>query len=127
MTTTNAATVSTLPAPPMRAQDVFRTIGNYLGAHPDLVAKTKTVFLFKVLEPESNWLLDMKNGGGSLSNNLAPADITLIITEANLLALSKGEVDPMSLFFSKKLQISGNVMTAAGKLAFLNNVFRGSK
>jgi len=45
-------------------------------------------------------------------------DCTLAITEADLLAMTAGEVDAMKLFTTGKLRISGNVM-ASQKLAFL--------
>ena len=50
---------------PLEPSDVFSAITDYLGGHPELVEKTKTVFQFNLKNPDSQWFLDLKNGAGA--------------------------------------------------------------
>jgi NAD(P)-dependent dehydrogenase (short-subunit alcohol dehydrogenase family)/acyl dehydratase/putative sterol carrier protein len=102
--------------------DVFIAIKDHVERHPDLVGSIGTVFLFKVKDPDAAWTLDLKNGKGAVVEGAPPtADCTLEISEADFLDMTSGKSDPMKLFTTGKLKISGNVM-ASQKLSFLQKI-----
>jgi (3R)-3-hydroxyacyl-CoA dehydrogenase / 3a,7a,12a-trihydroxy-5b-cholest-24-enoyl-CoA hydratase / enoyl-CoA hydratase 2 len=124
--TAAAAPSAAAEAAPVAAQpgsgDVFWGIGWYLGQHPELAEKVKLVFQFRVTDPDSNWVVDLKNGKGSVTEGTTDApDCTLELSESDFMGMSDGSLDAQKLFFSGKLKISGNVM-ASQKLDFLSKI-----
>lgn len=99
---------------------IFRAIGAYVAANPDLKEKVKTIFCFELKNPSSSWTLDLKAGvvapGASLK-----AECTLALDESDFLDMTDGKVDPNKLYFGGKLKITGNVM-ASQKLNFLTKI-----
>jgi 3-hydroxyacyl-CoA dehydrogenase/3a,7a,12a-trihydroxy-5b-cholest-24-enoyl-CoA hydratase len=90
--------------------------------HPELADKIKKVFLFKLTDPQSAWTLDLKTGGGRVfEGDVEKPDCTLEITEADFIAMTKGEANPQKLYFGGKLKISGDVM-ASQRLDFLQKI-----
>lgn len=103
---------------------IFRAIGAYLGKHPDLVKQVNNVYQFVLKSPDSAWVLDLKNGGGSVKpGTIDKADCTLTLSDADWLDMTNGKADPQKLFMSGKLKITGNVM-ASQKLEFLKKLDR---
>lgn len=105
------------------AADVFKVVGDYVAAHPQLVAKTKTVFLFKLKNPGSVWTLDLKNGAGSCTAGEGEkADVILEMDEEYLeTVVTSSLADVQKLFFGGQLKIGGNVM-ASNKLTVLQEI-----
>lgn len=105
------------------AADVFKVVADYVAAHPQLVAKTKTVFLFKLKNPDSRWTLDLKNGAGSCTAGEGEkADVTLEMDEQYLeTVVTSSLADVQKLFFGGQLKIGGNVM-ASNKLTVLQEI-----
>ena len=105
------------------AADVFKVVADYVAAHPQLVAKIKTVFLFKLKNPESVWTLDLKNGAGScIAGEGEKADVTLEMDEEYLeTVVTSSLADVQKLFFGGQLKIGGNVM-ASNKLTVLQEI-----
>ncbi len=102
----------------------FNAIGAYLAKSPDLVKAVGNVYQFRLKNPDSSWVLDLKNGGGSVKAGAAEkADCTLDLSDADWLDMVSGKADPMKLFQGGKLKISGNVM-ASQKLDFLKKIDR---
>ncbi|MBS1124121.1 MAG: Oxidoreductase, short chain dehydrogenase/reductase family protein [Deltaproteobacteria bacterium] len=99
--------------------DVFAVIEEYLKQNPDLAPKVATTYLWKI--GGASWLLDLKNGAGSVKQGEAAAECTLELAEEDFLALTQGKADAMKLFTTGKLKISGNVM-ASQKLQFLSKL-----
>ncbi|HEU4734779.1 MAG TPA: SDR family NAD(P)-dependent oxidoreductase [Kofleriaceae bacterium] len=99
--------------------EVFAVIADHLAGNPDLAAKIATVYQWKV--GGSPWVLDLKNGAGSVKPGETTADCTLEIAERDFLDMTAGKVDAMKLFTTGKLKISGNVM-ASQKLEFLRKM-----
>lgn len=99
-------------------EDIFLGIQSYVEGNNALTQIGKS-FLFKITDPDSSWTIDLKNGavraGGST------ADCTLELTQDDFLAMTSGEADPMKLFSTGKLKISGDVM-ASQKLDFLQKI-----
>ncbi|MFT3773408.1 MAG: SDR family NAD(P)-dependent oxidoreductase [Minicystis sp.] len=118
-----AAPAAAAPAAPasLTSADVFVAIGDYVAKNPDLVGKVGTVFQFHLKGPDSSYVLDVKNGKGSVTAGTATADVTLELSDADFLDMTSGKADPQKLFMGGKLKITGNIM-ASQKLMFLKKV-----
>ena len=99
-------------------EDIFLGIQSYVQGNNALTSIGKT-YLFVLTDPDSTWTIDLKDGkvfaGG------ASADCTLALTQENFLKMTSGEADPMKLFSSGALKISGDLM-ASQKLDFLQKI-----
>ena len=103
---------------------VMFAIGHHLETHPELVSQIGNVFQWKLKSPDSDWVLDVKNGKGSCGKGTAEkADVTLELSDADFVAMATGKADAQKLYFGGKLKISGNVM-ASQKLEFLKKIDR---
>uniref|UniRef100_A0A8C6U4D4 Sterol carrier protein 2 n=1 Tax=Neogobius melanostomus TaxID=47308 RepID=A0A8C6U4D4_9GOBI len=98
-----------------KSYPVFKEIENHLkkdGAQ--LVKKVGGVFAFKVKDgpegKEATWIVDVKNGNGSVKNDPATkADCTLTASDEDLLELMTGKLNAQTAFFKGKLKITGNM------------------
>jgi len=110
-----AAAVSSGPAESdFKAAIVFKEIAKRLeedGAN--IVKKMKGVFAFKVKGAggkEGLWVVDVKNGTGSVKFGVNDkADTTISMSDADLLNLMTGKLNPQTAFFQGKLKIAGNM------------------
>jgi 3-hydroxyacyl-CoA dehydrogenase/3a,7a,12a-trihydroxy-5b-cholest-24-enoyl-CoA hydratase len=97
-------------------------IGYHVETHPDLVAKVANVFQWKLKGPDSDWVLDLKNGKGSCTKGTAEKpDVTLELSDSDFVGMATGQADAQKLYFGGKLKIGGNVM-ASQKLEFLKQI-----
>jgi 3-hydroxyacyl-CoA dehydrogenase/3a,7a,12a-trihydroxy-5b-cholest-24-enoyl-CoA hydratase len=104
--------------------DVFVAIRDHIERNPDIIGKISYVFQFQIKDPDSLWTVDLKNDKGGVSEGeTTTPDCTLAIAEADFMAMTDGSADPMTLFTSGKLKISGNIM-ASQKLEFLQKIPR---
>ena len=94
-------------------------IDEYLKQNTDLAPKVGNVYQWKI--GDKRWLLDLKNGAGSVTEGESAADCTLELAEQDFLDLTQAKADAMKLFTTGKLKISGNVM-ASQKLQFLSKL-----
>ena len=101
--------------------DVFVAIRDHIERNPELPGKVGYSFLFKIKDPDSAWVVDLKDGKGGVSEGEGAADCTLEIAESDFIDMTTGKSDPMKLFTTGKLKISGNVM-ASQKLEFLKSM-----
>lgn len=119
------AATSETPAQPDRliAADVFAVLTQYVAEHPELTEKTKTVFQFKLKNPDSVWTLDLKNNKGSCQQGEGEKpDVTLEMDEEYLQAVVTSSLaDVQKLFFGGQLKIAGNIM-ASNKLTALQDI-----
>uniref|UniRef100_A0A665VK68 Sterol carrier protein 2 n=1 Tax=Echeneis naucrates TaxID=173247 RepID=A0A665VK68_ECHNA len=95
-----------------KAYPVFKEIEKRLKEEGEqLVKKMGGVFAFKVKDgpdgKEGTWVVDVKSGKGSVTND--PADCTISISDTDLLELMTGKLNPQMAFFKGKLKISGNM------------------
>jgi 3-hydroxyacyl-CoA dehydrogenase/3a,7a,12a-trihydroxy-5b-cholest-24-enoyl-CoA hydratase len=111
------------PAGPMRATEaIFAAIHEYLGENPELAKKVGKVFQCKLSGPDSVWTLDLKSGAGSaVAGAKGAADCTLELTDDDWIAMASGKADPMQLYTTQRLKISGDLM-ASQKLNFLKKI-----
>lgn len=108
---------------------IFAFIGKAIVANgAELVKKTNGVFQFHITtttkgEPDGAWLLDLKNGSGSLTTSSStPADITITISDDDFVALSQGKLTPQMAYMRGKLKIKGKM----GLAMKLGNVLKAS-
>ncbi|XP_064101619.1 sterol carrier protein 2-like [Macrobrachium nipponense] len=80
----------------------------------NLVKKVKGVFCFHVKGgpngSEAKWIVDAKNGNGSVEKDgAAKPDVTITMTDKDLVDLMTGALNPQKAFFQGKLKIKGNM------------------
>ncbi|XP_009696792.1 PREDICTED: non-specific lipid-transfer protein-like [Cariama cristata] len=94
---------------------VFKEIEKKLKEEGEqFVKKIGGVFAFKIKDgpdgKEATWVVDVKNGKGSVAvNSDKKADCTITMADADLLALMTGKMNPQTAFFQGKLKVSGNM------------------
>ncbi|MCA9671911.1 MAG: SCP2 sterol-binding domain-containing protein, partial [Myxococcales bacterium] len=99
--------------------DVFIGIADHVERHKEL-RDIATVFQFKLTDPDSVWTIDLKQGQVA-EGETAKSECTLELSDADFMAMVRGEADPQQLYFGGKLKISGNIM-ASQKLTFLQQI-----
>uniref|UniRef100_A0A8D2AN38 Sterol carrier protein 2 n=1 Tax=Sciurus vulgaris TaxID=55149 RepID=A0A8D2AN38_SCIVU len=98
-----------------KADLIFKEIEKKLEEDGEqFVKKIGGIFAFKVKDgpggKEATWVVDVKNGKGSvLPNSDKKADCTITMADSDLLALMSGKMNPQSAFFQGKLKITGNM------------------
>jgi len=97
-----------------KAAAIFKEIATKLETDgASAVQKIKGVFAFKVKGAggkEGLWVVDVKNGNGSVkfgSND--KADTTITMSDGDLVNLMTGKLNPQTAFFQGKLKIGGNM------------------
>ena len=111
---TNGGAVTAEPG----AQDVVAMLSGYVGEHPELVDTVGKVYQWHVQNPDLGFVLDLKNGEGSVYEGTADHDTSIELEESDLMAMMRGEADAQKLYFGGKLKIDGDIM-ASQKLSFL--------
>jgi 3-hydroxyacyl-CoA dehydrogenase/3a,7a,12a-trihydroxy-5b-cholest-24-enoyl-CoA hydratase len=102
--------------------DIFHAMDAFVKANPATAEKVKTVFQFKLSAPASSWTVDLATPPGSVTaGDGAKPQCTLDLSDADFMAMATGQADPMKLFSTGKLKISGDVM-ASQKLGFLKKI-----
>jgi len=99
-----------LSASPCAASDaIFEQIGAGIKEQgKSLVKKVKGVILWKI--GDTSWLLDLKNGEGSLTKDgKGKADITLTMSEEVFLKLADGSLNSQQAFMKGQIKIKGNM------------------
>jgi len=89
-------------------EQIFSTIEAGAKADPTIAPKIGGVYHFKIAD--KSWILDMKNGSGSVKQ-AAPekADVTITVAEPDFINLMTGKVNGQNLFMQGKLKIQGNM------------------
>ncbi|MBL9026518.1 MAG: SDR family NAD(P)-dependent oxidoreductase [Myxococcales bacterium] len=106
----------------LTSTDIFVAIRDYIEKNPNLAGELKTVFQFRLANPDSAYFIDLKEGKGAVgSGSHAAPDVTLDLSNEDFLAMTTGKADAQKLYFAGKLKISGNVM-ASQKLMFLKKL-----
>jgi 3-hydroxyacyl-CoA dehydrogenase/3a,7a,12a-trihydroxy-5b-cholest-24-enoyl-CoA hydratase len=104
------AAEATFAAAEPSAADVIAAIDQFLKENPAIAEKAQTVFQLKLSDPESLWTIDLKAGNAGAGETAKP-DVTLQLSEANYVALQRGDADPIKLFSSGKLKVGGDMMS----------------
>ena len=72
------------------------------------------VSLLLAVVSTGHWLLDLKEGSGSIEpcDTETEADVTMTMNPENLVAIFTGKVNPTTAFMAGKLKIAGNLAHA---------------
>ena len=79
---------------------------------PMLVKKANGVIKFTFTDNDEVWVLDLKNGSGSVIGDgsyKGKVSLTLTMKDEDLFKLSQGELDAQSAFMGGKLKLKGNM------------------
>ncbi len=102
------------------SNDVFSGIATYFNQNADDVKRIGKVFQFRLTDPKSTWTLDTKSAAVAQGETVKP-DCTLQLSDSDFMQMCAGKADPMKLFSSGALKISGDLM-ASQKLDFLQKM-----
>ncbi|HEU5059041.1 MAG TPA: SDR family NAD(P)-dependent oxidoreductase [Kofleriaceae bacterium] len=87
-----------------------------------LVKEVGAVIQLVLTEPDSRWVIDLKNGSGMVrEGTFDKAECRLTMTERDFLAMVRGEQPVVSLYQHGKLRVDGDVRVAR-KLDFLKSL-----
>jgi (3R)-3-hydroxyacyl-CoA dehydrogenase / 3a,7a,12a-trihydroxy-5b-cholest-24-enoyl-CoA hydratase / enoyl-CoA hydratase 2 len=103
--------------------EAFAVIRDHIEQNGDLASQIGKTFLFRLTGPDSAWMVDLKNGKGSVAEATAAdkADCTLDMADQDFQEMVAGKADPQKLYFGGKMKIGGEVM-ASQKLMFLKKI-----
>lgn len=105
-----------------KTQAIFEAIKKEIEANGQKYVKTlKGVFCFHVMKGDEKevWVIDVKNGEGSVKQDPnGSGDVLLTMDDEDLLQMMLGKLNPQQAFFKGKLKIKGNVGLAT-KLTLL--------
>lgn len=114
-----AAQAAVVDATPTSA-DVFAGMKGYFADNADSVKKIGKVFQFRLTNPKSQWTLDCNAAAIAPGESTKP-DCTLQLSDADFMKMCTGAADPMQLFSSGALKISGDLL-ASQKLDFVQKM-----
>jgi hypothetical protein len=98
--------------PVLSVKEVFeRHMPARLKAKPDVVAKINAVYQFNISGPGGGaWSVDCTAPGGAISEGTsASARCTVAMTDADLVNVVNGKLNPQMAFMSGKLKIQGDM------------------
>lgn len=92
---------------------IFEEIEKRLKSTPGLVKAVNCVYQFVVTKGEGNkrvWLVDLKNGEGSVKRNdnnehETKPDLILTLSDENLILMSEGKLNGQQAFMQKKVRL----------------------
>merc|ERR1712226_93504 len=95
------------------SDEIFKQMESKVNA--DNVKKIKGIFEINVTENKKvvkTWTADLKNGDGSLAEGVGEAkpDIVITVSDADLVKMATGKLNPQNAFFSGKMKIKGDIM-----------------
>jgi len=100
------------PANPTPAL-IFGRMAKRIAENPALVNKVGASFQFNLTgEQSGNWVIDLKNAAEVRRGELAGADCTITMSDADFVAMATGQLNPMAAFSTGKIKLQGNPMTA---------------
>jgi len=104
-----------------KASGIFKALGERIAKNPGLVKEVGGVLQFKVRSPDTAWVVNLKDGAGSVKPGTdAKANLTLTIADEDLGELaSTGAVK--DLFMHGKLRLDGDIKLAH-RLTFLKQL-----
>jgi 3-hydroxyacyl-CoA dehydrogenase/3a,7a,12a-trihydroxy-5b-cholest-24-enoyl-CoA hydratase len=121
------APTATAPAAALEAREplapkLFEALGKRLEEQPSLADEVGAVLQFYVQDPDSKWVVDLKNHPPALKTGETDgATTTITIADADLAELSSGETTPQTLHQRGKLRVDGD-MQPAHRLNFLKGL-----
>jgi protein-tyrosine sulfotransferase len=81
-----------------------------LAARPDLAAGIDRTFVFAIDGPGGGtWVVDMRQGGSREVREGAGSQCTVMVSAADLAAISRGKLNPNKAYADRKLRLAGKV------------------
>jgi 3-hydroxyacyl-CoA dehydrogenase/3a,7a,12a-trihydroxy-5b-cholest-24-enoyl-CoA hydratase len=114
-TTTSTTTPKTAKAPA-----IVKALTDRIGKTPGIAKEVGAVVQFVVTAPDCAFVVDLKNGAGSVKDGTGAADITLKLSDADLEALAKGE-NLRDMYMHGRIRIDGDIRVA-NKLNFFKGL-----
>jgi len=68
--------------------------------------------MFYAGNAEETWILDLKNGSGSVTKGDGDSDVTMTMSDNDFVQMFKGKLNATAAFMQGKLKIDGNMMMA---------------
>eukprot|EP00127_Corallochytrium_limacisporum_P000194 Clim_evm11s7 gene=Clim_evmTU11s7 len=98
-----------------QAAQVFKVLEGQLKTNgAETVKKTGAIFKFQLKKgsDEAIWVVDLKNGTGTVKRGDGTADCTMKMSDDDFVQLMMGKLDAQKAFFAGKLKIQGNMALA---------------
>jgi 3-hydroxyacyl-CoA dehydrogenase/3a,7a,12a-trihydroxy-5b-cholest-24-enoyl-CoA hydratase len=102
--------------------DVIAAVAEFLAENPGIAEQAQTVFQLNLSDPTSVWTIDLKAGTAGAGETAKP-EATLQLSDADYVALQRGDADPIKLFSSGKLKVAGDMMSVNKLEALLKMPF----
>jgi len=114
----SSASPSSTSSSELQAAAIFAQLKQKLSA--ELVKQVGCSYRFDVSNDKTkkSWLVDLKNGSGSISESDGKADCMVSIKDSDFVQLMSGKLNPQTAFMQGKLKVQGNMMLAQ-KLSLL--------
>jgi 3-hydroxyacyl-CoA dehydrogenase/3a,7a,12a-trihydroxy-5b-cholest-24-enoyl-CoA hydratase len=90
-TATATATGGTASTKTAQAPAIIKALAERITKTPGLAKEVGAVVQLVVTGPDASYLVDLKNGAGSVKEGTGAADVTLKLSDDTLAALAKGE------------------------------------
>ncbi len=103
-----------------KAPAIMKALGERIGKTPGLAKEVGAIVQLVVTGPDSAFVVDLKNGAGSVKEGKSAADVTLKLADDDLEALAKGET-LRDLYQRGRIRIDGDARVAA-KLSFFKGL-----
>mmetsp|Transcript_39048 Transcript_39048/g.54470 ORF Transcript_39048/g.54470 Transcript_39048/m.54470 type:complete len:86 (+) Transcript_39048:43-300(+) len=83
----------------LKSEKLFEMMETYIkDKGSELVPKVKSVYRFDISAkkggPATTWVVDLKNGSGSVKKGEGKADATFVMTDADFMAMSNKTLNP---------------------------------
>jgi len=117
-----SAPAATAASGDFRAEAVFADLSKRMASNQDLVKQVGGIYQFNISKggQTKSWLVDLKNGSGSIKQGTGTADCTITVGDDDFVGMMTGKVNSQNLFMQGKLKIAGN-MGVAMKLSKLQD------
>jgi 3-hydroxyacyl-CoA dehydrogenase/3a,7a,12a-trihydroxy-5b-cholest-24-enoyl-CoA hydratase len=103
-----------------KAPGILKALGERVAKTPGLAKEIGAVVQIVVTAPDGAYLVDLKNGAGSVKEGTGAADVTLRLSDEDLEALARGE-GLRDLYQRGRIRIDGDVRVAS-KLDFFKGL-----
>eukprot|EP00002_Diphylleia_rotans_P015654 TRINITY_DN302_c0_g1_i1.p2 TRINITY_DN302_c0_g1~~TRINITY_DN302_c0_g1_i1.p2 ORF type:complete len:259 (-),score=84.00 TRINITY_DN302_c0_g1_i1:218-994(-) len=93
------------------SSQLFEEMSAGIAADPSVAKKVNGVIQFDISagDKKQSWTVDLKNKAVVKAGAAEKADLTIIITDENFVALANGKLNPQTAFMKGQIKIKGNM------------------